>query len=256
MKTCTRCLCDKDRSCFYRGTRSPDGLRAMCKQCSNDQQRQRRLSDPLKAREIAQRWQAKNKEKIAEYHRNWRLSDPEARSKVSKEYRQKNKEATRVRHREWYENNVEKKRAQSLEWAAKNPDAMAAISRKWRLANPHVRRIAVARRRARKIAVTLPFDFDLFELVEAEAYHLASVRTEVTGVKWHVDHIVPLKTPLVQGFEYWNPIRPSKFFGPLLPMVSGLHSEFNLAVITARDNQSKSNRVWPDMPDRLEMLCD
>lgn len=47
-----------------------------------------------------------------------------------------------------------------------------------------------------------------------EAYKLAKLRTEKTGIKWHVDHIVPLKSKIV----------------------CGLHNEFNIRVIDARSN--------------------
>lgn len=47
-----------------------------------------------------------------------------------------------------------------------------------------------------------------------------------TGLNMHVDHIVPL-----QGAT-----------------VSGLHTHNNLQLMIGSANQSKSNRVWPDMP--------
>jgi hypothetical protein len=53
-----------------------------------------------------------------------------------------------------------------------------------------------------------------------EIYELAIKRTEVTGYKWHVDHIIPLR-----GNN-----------------VSGLHTADNLQVILAVDNVRKSNR--------------
>jgi hypothetical protein len=61
-----------------------------------------------------------------------------------------------------------------------------------------------------------------FWMIE-EAYELASLRTKLTGFKWHVDHVLPL-----QG----------KF-------VSGLHTPYNLQVIPGNINQSKGNAFTP-----------
>lgn len=59
-----------------------------------------------------------------------------------------------------------------------------------------------------------------------EAYLLATLRNRLTGVKWEVDHEVPLVHPLV----------------------CGLHVEHNLRVIPAMENRRKGNRFWQDMP--------
>jgi len=60
-----------------------------------------------------------------------------------------------------------------------------------------------------------------------EIYRLARLRTIVTGERWQVDHIVPVKSDLV----------------------CGLHVETNLRVVRLIYNASKGNRKWPDMPD-------
>jgi hypothetical protein len=64
------------------------------------------------------------------------------------------------------------------------------------------------------------FNDELSELVSQEAYHLAQLREKITGIKWHVDHIIPLNGKSVCGLHTWN----------------------NLAVIPAVVNLSKGNK--------------
>lgn len=74
------------------------------------------------------------------------------------------------------------------------------------------------RRRSRMSAIQLSDD-ELFAI--HETYSLCRMRSEITGVPHHVDHIVPLN-----GKD-----------------VCGLHVPWNLQVIPASENLSKSNRM-------------
>ena len=54
-------------------------------------------------------------------------------------------------------------------------------------------------------------------------YKVAKILGGLTGQKYHVDHIIPLRHPLV----------------------AGLHHEDNLQILLGRDNRSKGNRFIP-----------
>lgn len=97
---------------------------------------------------------------------------------------------------------------------------------KFRRSYPEVGRSNSAFRRATKLKAT-PIWADRFLI--SEYYHLAYIRTKVTGIPWDVDHIVPL----------------------LSDSVCGLHTEDNIQTIPRMLNISKSNRYikrffWPD----------
>lgn len=64
------------------------------------------------------------------------------------------------------------------------------------------------------------WDKELTDLVTKEAHDLRLRRNKITGINWHVDHIIPLNGKLVSGLHVWN----------------------NLRVIPARLNMEKGNR--------------
>lgn len=139
----------------------------------------------------------------------------------------------------WRKNNSEKAKAYSSqylpEWRKNNADKVREDGRirmkEWRAANaekvkekansPEMRAYRSALRAKTRKAT--PGWADQF--IISEIYLLADERTKYTGIKWQVDHIVPLQSK----------------------RVCGLHCEENLRVIPAKDNASKGNRHWPCM---------
>jgi hypothetical protein len=87
---------------------------------------------------------------------------------------------------------------------------------------PHVTAHNADRRAAKAKAAVGWADKDKMAWFYREARKL----TKLTGLVYHVDHIVPLTSKLV----------------------CGLHNEFNLQLLPGADNIRKHNRRWPDMP--------
>jgi hypothetical protein len=156
----------------------------------------------------------------------------------SASYYQANKERIREKHREYARANSKKNSARACAWAKANRERHNAKARAWRQANPGKNYAShaawgkanpdkaaalAAKYRAAQLLATPAWANKFFI---AEAYHLAKLRERVCGGKWHVDHIVPLKSRIV----------------------CGLHVEHNLQVIPGAANSAKGNRHWPDMP--------
>lgn len=136
------------------------------------------------------------------------------------------KEMARLRSNRWAKTNPEKRKAASLNWRRANLCSVREAGLAWQKANPGKVNANTAVRRAKKLKATPAWDSEFDDLVFHEAYALAKLRAKMTGIKWHVDHVVPLRSKVV----------------------CGLHTPNNIAVITANANVAKGNRYWPNMP--------
>ena len=146
--------------------------------------RRRFAADGGVQRAASARWKAKNAERVAEYKRAKRAQQPK-----------------KVR-------------------PPKDPTAALRAKKAWKARNPH--RVAgdkIARLARTKHATPARADKELM----ADIYALARIYREHTPVIAHVDHIVPLRSPLV----------------------CGLHTHDNLSCLPRDENIRKGNRVWP-----------
>lgn len=165
-----------------------EGSSRLCKQCRKD---------------TVARFRANHPNARAEADRRWALKHPEKRRAREKKYREAHPQDIVDRKKRYRLNNLEKVKVKVREWARLNADKRQALE---------------AKRKASKLQATPAWANDFFI---KEAYHLAKVRERVLGGKWHVDHIVPLRSKIV----------------------CGLHVENNLQVIPAVINMRKGNRM-------------
>jgi hypothetical protein len=138
-------------------------------------------------------------------------------------WKRANPEKARGYVRKWNKAHPSKLRTATDQWCDRNPERVKKASEAWNKAHPAQNNARNSRHRAGKLQATPAWaDWGLIDAT----YTMATAMTRLTGVKYHVDHIVPLRSKLV----------------------CGLHVGCNLQLLPAKENTSKGNRHWPDMP--------
>jgi hypothetical protein len=132
------------------------------------------------------------------------------RKKETNEAKERRLEIGRIRAKIWRLNNP-------------NHENTKIVKKRWKKENIGIVRAATIKRRLSKINRTPSWLSEDDHWLIKEIYDLASLRSKLTKIKWHVDHILPL-----QG-KY----------------VSGLHVPNNLQVIPSTLNICKANKFLP-----------
>lgn len=140
------------------------------------------------------------------------VADPARKKRLDRERYSRNKTEIRGLLKEKYLHRTEDQKT-----------AQREAGKRYRELNPAAHNEARRRRKAQSRQATPKWANGFFMV---ECYDLARRRTRATGFAWHIDHVIPLKHPLV----------------------CGLHCEQNLAVIPGITNLRKNNLHWPDMP--------
>ena len=191
MKYCRTCSSNKTTDQFYKHKGHSDGLSSNCKDC-------------VKAR--SKEYKKNNPEKV--------------KAAVQKCYKE-NKDAYAKKRKEYYKKHVKEAVQRAKEWAERNPNKMKECRTNWKRNNRHKVNFDTAKRRAGLLNATPSWlseeDLDLMKSL----YEESSNKSKKLGIKFHVDHIVPLI---------------SKY-------VCGLHVPWNLQVITEEVNLKKSNKI-------------
>ncbi len=201
MKTCTKCGIEKTLDDFHRWKQSKDGRKSRCKACNTAD---------------SSAWQVANKERYLTRYKEWAEKNRDKTRANSKNWNARNRGFHHVRQKELHGQEAVNKRSRT--WATKNRQRARAIKSAWKKKNLDWLCASAAKRRAALLmAIPTWADFNVVRSIYQEAKKQAGM---------HVDHIVPLISPLV----------------------CGLHWEGNLRIIPDVENYSKNNRYWPDMP--------
>lgn len=115
--------------------------------------------------------------------------------------------------------NTDEQRIKNKLYREKTKAQKAAYDKEFDKKNKAYRSALKAANRAKRQYRIVSWDKEFTEFVCEEAFHLAELRKDVTGFKWHLDHVIPLCGDKVSGLHVWN----------------------NFAVIPASENLSKNN---------------
>lgn len=134
-----------------------------------------------------------------------------------KHYKPKTKEHCR----QYYSDNVTQLRQYKSEYYLKNLDREKAIRRQYDVRNRAAKTAREAKRRAAELQATPRWLTEHHFKQILTKYQLSDSLTQNTGIRHHVDHIVPLQGKIAKG----------------------LHVPWNLQVIPWVDNLKKGNKV-------------
>ena len=156
MKLCTKCKIEKLELLFSKSNATKDGLQHHCKACKLEYQQ----NNP-------------NRNAVSAKYRNAHKGECIARSIVSQK---KNRAYYTLKAREWQNNNIGKVKEIKRRSYLKHRERLIGISRQ-----AMIKRITLRQQSC---------DFSKFVILEAK--RLIKQRDILTGIKWDMDHILPV----------------------------------------------------------------
>ena len=220
-KVCKDCGIEKQIESFYKRTNNK--LFSSCKECCKAKDKKNYLkSKDVKLAKCAE-YRKQNKSKIQKYHANYYNANKDKMLSKAKEYRSNPSviEKERIRQKQYYAErsaDIQAKRKLKLESNPNLKEKLIEYGKQHYEKNKHLYVARLNKRRAAKFSAT-PLWADLNAI--KNIYKQSRQVSVETGVLHHVDHIVPL-----QGKN-----------------VCGLHVEYNLQIIPAKQNLSKANKL-------------
>lgn len=242
MKRCCFCKELKPLSHFHKASKSSDGLRSRCKECIG-----KKKPEPKEGHKICtccgeeKPFSEFGPDKKGKHGLTSQCHS--CKRKKSYAYWNENRDEMNQKQKESYWSSLEESREKAKErtrryrlknlpfdsWDeyAKHTKQESEYKQKCRTYRKNKDRLEEVSRASYSFG-----DEEFFNFFMDEARHLSKLRYELTGVKYHVDHIIPLKAGK-------SKVTAQK--------ACGLHTPANVQVISEKSNLVKGARKWPDM---------
>ena len=136
-------------------------------------------------------------------------------------WRAKNKEKLKESRAAYYAKHRDQELANMQQWRKENKEHIAEYAAKHKAENRAHYTGKEAQRRAAKVASSILQGDEWNDFFISEIYEASRDKSISTGIKWHVDHIIPLQGKNVRGLHVW----------------------YNLQLLPASINCAKGNRL-------------
>lgn len=210
LKNCPKCKQYLELHFFHNQKTKWDGLNVYCKECMKIRYNDNYHKYKERAKKQREKYKQNNKEKILQ---------------KNKEYNEKNKETIKIKNRERNQRKRlffrEEENLKAKIYRDKNKDKIRKNERNYTNKHRDKIRAKIALRRARKLNATPKWLTENHIKEIKEIYKNCIEISKNTGIKHHVDHIIPLKGETV----------------------CGLHVPWNLQIITESENCKKWNKL-------------
>lgn len=219
MKICSTCKIEKPFDGFSKCSRRVDGLQNICKLCAKKYRETDKAKETLKKSLKKYRESEKGKQKSEEYKNSEK--GKEASKKALQKYQksEKGKESKKRYSNSEKGKAVKKRCAEKLRKSKHGKIAQSIRAKRHRNKHKDKYTALAAMYRAIKIQATPTWLTEEHREEMQDFYTACKMFQIYTGLTYHVDHIVPLK-----GKD-----------------VCGLHVPWNLQILEAFENLSKSN---------------
>lgn len=207
MKTCKKCLVEKNIDLFNKDKYNKDGLSIYCRDCEIERKKQYRIKNKDIVNEKAKLYRKNNPEKYKESVEKYLKKNPHMSSKermkkymendeIKKKYREKQKEnyqknldKYRENRKEYYKKNKERERKKNDEWR-KNKLKTDGFFRMKRRLRERIRDYMKGLIISQKTKDIIGIDYESFKTYISDKF-TDGMTWENYGL-WHLDHIIPL----------------------------------------------------------------